>query len=144
MSLYIFVNRFFTTTNTKGELIQVSTKGNVSRQSLDLEANHNITSSFKTLVVRNENKLSINMNNIDLEYGKYSYPSLFNVNDETYITITDLQSKKIWIFDSMAKAILKTPVYGTSGIDLANADIDSSIEFITKGDAKSIILYQIN
>jgi hypothetical protein len=44
----------------------------------------------------------------------------------------------------VAKPVLKTPVYGTSGIDLANADIDSSIEFVTKGDAKSIILYQIN
>lgn len=142
-SIY-FCKSFFTTTNTKGELIQVSIKGNVSRQSLDLEANHNITSSFKTLVVRNENKLSINMNNTDLEYGKYSYPSLFNVNDKIYVTITDLQSKKIWIFDSVAKPILKTPVYGTSGIDLANADIDTSIEFVTKGDAKSIILYQIN
>ena len=75
-SIY-FCKSFFTTTNTKGELIQVNTKGNLTRQSLDLESNHDITTSSKTLVIRNENKLSINMNNVDLEYGKYSPPSLF-------------------------------------------------------------------
>ena len=75
-----FCKSFFTTTNTKGELIQVDTKGNISRQRLNLEANHDITTSAKTLVVRNENKLSINMNNVDLEYGKYSSPSLFYLN----------------------------------------------------------------
>jgi hypothetical protein len=55
-----------------------------------------------------------------------------------------LQAKKIWIFDSMAKPFIEIPVYGTSGIDLANTDDDPSLEFVTKGDAKSIILYQIN
>jgi hypothetical protein len=142
-SIY-FCKSFFTTTNTKGELIQVDTKGNISRQRLNLEANHDITTSAKTLVVRNENKLSINMNNVDLEYGKYSSPSLFYLNDKIYVTITDLQAKKIWIFDSMAKPFIEIPVYGTSGIDLANTDDDPSLEFLTKGDAKSIILYQIN
>ena len=142
-SIY-FCKSFFTTTNTKGELIQVDTKGNISRQRLNLEANHDITTSAKTLVVRNENKLSINMNNVDLEYGKYSSPSLFYLNDKIYVTITDLQAKKIWIFDSMAKPFIEIPVYGTSGIDLANTDDDPSLEFVTKGDAKSIILYQIN
>ena len=84
------------------------------------------------------------MNNVDLEYGKYSSPSLFYLNDKISVTITDLQAKKIWIFDSMAKPFIEIPVYGTSGIDLANTDDDPSLEFVTKGDAKSIILYQIN
>ena len=141
-SIY-FCKSFFTTTNTKGELIQVNTKGNLTRQSLDLESNHDITTSSKTLVIRNENKLSINMNNVDLEYGKYSPPSLFYLNDKIYVSTTDLEAKKIWIFDSKAKPYPSIPVYGTSGIDLTNADNDSSLEFVTRGDAKSIILYQM-
>ena len=141
-SIY-FCKSFFTTTNTKGELIQVNTKGNLARQSLDLESNHDITTSSKTLVIRNENKLSINMNNVDLEYGKYSPPSLFYLNDKIYVSTTDLEAKKIWIFDSKAKPYPSIPVYGTSGIDLTNADNDSSLEFVTRGDAKSIILYQM-
>ena len=58
-------------------------------------------------------------------------------------TITDLQAKKVWLFDSQAKVFPKIPVFGNSAIDLANADKDSAIEFVTKSDSNSIILYQM-
>tara|TARA_B110000459_G_scaffold146144_1_gene159257 strand:- start:90 stop:2414 length:2325 start_codon:yes stop_codon:yes gene_type:complete len=141
-SIY-FYNSLFTTTNTKGELVQVNTKGNVSRQNLALELNHDITASSKTLVIRNENKLSLRSNSIDLEYGRYTSPSLFYLKDKIYVSVTDLQAKKIWLFDGQAKVFPKIPVFGTSAIDLANADKDASIEFVTKSDSNSIILYQM-
>jgi hypothetical protein len=141
-SIY-FYNSLFTTTNTKGELVQVNTKGNVSRQNLGLDTNHDITASSKTLVTRSENKLTIKSNSIDLEYGSYTSPSLFYLKDKIYVSITDLQAKKIWVFDSQAKVFPKIPVFGTSAIDLANADGDAALEFVTKSDSNSIILYQM-
>lgn len=138
-----FYNSLFTTTNTKGDLIQVNTKGAVSRQTLGLDPKHDITSSSKTLVTRSDNTLSIKSNAVDLEYGSYSPPSLFYLRDKIYISITDLQAQKIWLFDSQAKPFLSIPVFGTSAIDLANADADRPLEFVTKGDANSLILYQL-
>ena len=141
-SIY-FYNSLFTTTNTNGELVQVNTKGNVSRQNLGLDQNHAITSTSKTLVTRSENRLTIKSNSIDLDYGSYTPPSIFYLKDKIYVTITDLQAKKAWIFDSQAKALPKIPVFGTSAIDIANADSDSALEFVTKSDSNSIILYQM-
>ena len=138
-----FYNSLFTTTNTKGDLVQVNTKGSVSRQNLGLDSKHAITTSSKTLVTRSENKLSIKSNVIDLDYGSYTPPSLFYLKDKIYITITDLQSKKVWIFNSQGNAFPKVPVFGTSAIDLANADGDSALEFVTKSDSNSLILYQM-
>ena len=70
-AIYLYQS-LFTTTNTKGDLIQINTKGNVSRQSLGLDQKHDITSSSKTLVTRSDNKLSIKSNRVDLDFGSYS------------------------------------------------------------------------
>lgn len=141
-AIYLYKS-LFTTTNTKGDLVQVNTKGAVSRQSLGLDSKHDITCSSKTLVTRSDNKLSIKSNPIDLEYGSYSPPNLFYLRDKIYISITDLQAQKIWLFDSQAKRFPGVPVFGTSAIDLANADADRPLEFVTKGDPNSLILYQL-
>ena len=140
--IYLY-NSLFTTTNTKGDLVQVNTKGAVSHQTLGLGSKHDITSSTKTLVTRSDNTLSIKSNRVDLEYGSYSTPNLFYLKDKIYISITDLQAQKIWLFDSQAKPLPNVPVFGTSAIDLANADADVSLEFVTKGDANSLIMYQL-
>jgi hypothetical protein len=68
---------------------------------------------------------------------------LFYLRDKIYISITDLQAQKIWIFDSQAKLFPSVPVFGTSAIDLANADTDAPLEFVTKGDSNSLIMYQL-
>lgn len=141
-AIYLY-NSLFTTTNTKGDLVQINTKGAVSRQSLGLDSKHDITCSSKTLVTRSDNKLSIKTNHIDLEYGSYSSPNLFYLRDKIYISITDLQAQKIWLFDSQSKRFPGVPVFGTSAIDLANADADKPLEFVTKGDPNSLILYQL-
>ena len=94
-------------------------------------------------MTRSDNKLSIKSNVIDLEYGSYSPPNLFYLRDKIYISITDLQAQKIWLFDSQSNPLTGTPVFGTSAIDLANADEDAPLEFVTKGDPNSLILYQL-
>ena len=141
-AIYLY-NSLFTTTNTNGDLVQVNTKGAVSRQSLGLDSKHDITCSSKSLVTRSDNKLTIKSNRIDLDYGSYSPPNLFYLRDKIYISITDLQAQKIWLFDSQAKRFPGVPVFGTSAIDLANADADTPLEIVAKGDPNSLIMYQL-
>ena len=141
-SIY-FYKSLFTTTNTKGDLVQINTKGNVNRQPLGLDQKHDITSSSKTLVTRSDNQLSIKSNTLNLEYGNYSAPQLFYLRDKIYITITDLQAQKVWLFDSQAKPFKNMPVFGSNAIDLANADADYALEFVTKSDSNSLLLYQL-
>jgi len=48
------------------------------------------------------------------------------------------------LFDSNAKLLPNFPIYGNASINLDNIDRDRELEFVTKGDNNSIILYQIN
>ena len=141
--IYLYKD-LFTTTNRNGELVQVNSNGSVSKQGLNLDKNHNITSTSKTLVTLSENNLTIKHNTFELDFGNYSRPQIFYINDKIYVTVTDLQSKKIYLFDSLAKIQNNFPVYGNSIIDLKNIDKDNNLEFVTIGDSNSIIIYQKN
>lgn len=141
--VYLYNNKF-TTTTQNGRLINVDTKGNTATQNLNLSNNHNIETTSKTLVTLSDNKLNIKSRTIELDFGNYTAPQIFYLNDKIYVSVTDLQSQKIYLFDSQAKSIANFPVYGNSQIELDNIDRDKSLEFVTKGDSNSIILYQIN
>ncbi|WP_299549474.1 ribonuclease HII [Seonamhaeicola sp.] len=137
-------NNQFTTTTQDGNLISVRTNGNVSLKNLGLSEDHYLTTTSKTLVALNENKLTIKSKTSELDFGDYSEPKIFYINDKIYVTVTDKQLHKVYLFDSLSKLISNFPVYGNSAITLDNIDRDRNLEFVTKGESNSIILYQIN
>lgn len=140
--IYLYNNKF-TTSNINGELIQVSQTGKVNYKNLQANSEHKITTTSKTLVVLNDNKLTIKSKTIELDFGNYTTPKIFYINDKIYVTVTDLQSKKGYLFDSQAKPIANFPVYANSQLELNNIDKDNSLEVITKGDDNAIIVYKI-
>ena len=141
--IYLYQNKF-TASNTLGQLIQVSSKGTLSRKNLNLPEEHSINTTNKTLVSMAENVLNIKSRRLDLDYGNYTKPQIFYLNDKIYVTTTDLQSKKVYLFDSKAKPIPNFPVFGTSAAQLQQLDGDSSLELITQVDDKTILIYKIN
>lgn len=142
-SIYLYNNNFTTTTAT-GDLISVDTSGNTSIVNLNLSERHHLDATSKTLVTQSENKLTIKGRTLELDYGNYTKPQIFYINDKIYVAITDLQSQKIYLYDSQAESIKNFPVYGNSKISLENIDKDRDLEFVVKGESNSILLYQIN
>ncbi|PIA78381.1 ribonuclease HII [Gaetbulibacter sp. 4G1] len=142
-SVYLYKNKF-TTTTQNGNLVTIDTRGNTSIQNLRLSNDHHLQTTSKTLVTLTDNKLGIKNRTIELDFGNYTHPKIFYLNDKIYVSVTDLQSQKIYLYDSQAKPIVNFPVYGNSLIDLDNVDKDRNLEFVTKGDSNSIILYQMN
>jgi hypothetical protein len=142
-AINLYKNKF-TTTSKDGKLVTIDSRGNAAIQNLNLSDNHHITSSSKTLVTQTENKLSIRNKSVEIDYGNYIAPQLFYINDKIYVTTTDLQTQKIYLYDSQTKLLPNFPVYGNSAIDLDNIDKDRNLEFVTKGENNSVILYQIN
>jgi hypothetical protein len=134
----------FTTTDPSGNLISIDTKGNSVSQNLNLSEQHHIEASSKSLVTLNDNKLTIKGNTYELDFGIYTAPKLFYLQDKIYVAVTDLQTQKVYLFDSNAKLLPNFPIYGNASIRLDNIDKDRDLEFVTKGDNNSIILYQIN
>ena len=141
--IYLYKNKF-TTTNSNGQLLLVNQKGSISKQNLLLPPEHHFSATSKTLATLSENKLTIRSKSLELDFGDYTAPKIFYLQDKIYVSVTDLQTQKIYLFDSQAKSLPNFPVYGNSSIELANFDKDRNLEFVVKGDSSSIILYQIN
>lgn len=141
--IFLYKNAF-TGTTKNGRLVQVNLKGAVSYVNLGLENNHKIDATSKTLATLFENKLTIKEKTYELDFGNYTSPQIFYLNDKIYVSTTDLQAKKIFLFDSQARLQNNFPVYGNASIELSNIDKDKYLEFVTIGDNNSVLVYQKN
>ena len=142
-SIYLYQNKFTTLTNT-GQLAQVNTDGHINLKPFDFDTNSNINTTSKTLVAMSDNKLKIKSKILDLDFGNYTMPRIFYIYDKIYISTTDLDAKKVFIYDSQGKLLPNFPIFGTASIDLQNLDKKRGLELITQSDNKTIIVYKIN
>lgn len=134
----------FTSSDSKGQLVQVDLKGGVNLQNLKLDGqDHGLTATANTLVYFSENKLSIKGKTVKLNYGLYTKPHIFYLNDKIYVSITDIQNHKVYLYDSNAELIAGFPVYGNSSIDL-QFFLNEGVKLIVKGEADSALLYDVN
>ena len=141
--IYLYNNKF-TATTIKGDLIQIDDNGKLSSLNLNLGEKHSLAATSKTLVTMSDNVLKIKSNRIELDFGDYTAPKIFYLKDKIYVSVTDLQTKKVYLFDSLGKEINNFPVFGNSSIELDNIDNGRGLEFVTKGDSNSILIYQMN
>lgn len=138
-----FNDNKFTTIGANGDIIQVDTNGKIIRKKLGFDSRTNLLASKKLIIAQWDNNLQIGDKKIKLEFGNYTTPKLFYLNDKIFITITDIQSDKVWFFDSNGKVLSDFPVYGTSSIDLDNIDEDKSLEFVCQSSYNELIMYQM-
>jgi len=140
---YLYQNKF-TSTNLDGEQIQISESGNIDRKNEKFTETHHIDATTNTFVSLSENQLKIKGKEVNLDFGLYTPPKIFYLNNKIYITITDTQASKVYVFDSQAELLPGFPVYGNSQITIENIDNKGNLEFIVKGEDDSILLYSLN
>ncbi len=134
----------FTSITKDGKLIQIDQNGGAVSQNLNLGKDNSLVATNKTLVTFSENKLSIKGRTLELDFGVYTAPKLYYINNKIYITITDIQAKKVYLYDSNAELFPNFPVYGSSVLSLGNMDKDANLEFVVQGEENGILIYQIN
>ncbi|WP_340064865.1 hypothetical protein [Ascidiimonas aurantiaca] len=137
-------NNQITTTDTEGNLVQIDLKGAIEKKSLGLKENHQIDATAKTLVTFSDNELTIKGKKIELDFGIYTAPRIFYIQNKIYISITDTDANNTYLFDSQGMPIANFPVYGNSSIDLNDIDNDQKIEVVTKGEDNTLLVYRIN
>ncbi len=133
----------FVSSNTSGQIVKINERGSIKKEDLGLAENTRITATAKTLVMLSENKLTIKGNPVTLDFGFYSAPQIFYINNKIYVSVTDLQAKKVYVFDSNATLLNGFPVYGNSLIDLNNADDDPALELVVQGEEDEVLLYEV-
>ena len=134
----------FATTTKEGNLLQIDTKGNLTQSPLGLRSGHKVDMTTKSLVTFSENKLVIKGIPIILPFGNYTSPKIHYINNTIYVTITDLDSQKVYSFYSNGKPVGGFPVYGSSAVSLSNADSDKAVEMVVQSDEEGMLIYQIN
>ena len=98
----------------------------------------------KTLVSISENILTIKGIPVKLPYGNYTRPKIFYIKNELFISVTDKDAQKVYLFSSNGNPINGFPIYGIDGVDIiANKD-DDSLGLIVKSESNGFIIYKIN
>lgn len=140
---FLYHNQF-TSTSSKGELLQINTTGKLSKTDLNLDPENKMAATAQTMVTFSENKLRIKDQTITLDFGLYTTPQIFYVENKILVGITDLQAHRVYVFDSEAKPLDGFPVYGNSIMDIQNMDNQGGLELVVKGEEDSILIYQVN
>ncbi len=134
----------FVVTDKLGALYQIGTNGKSAKTNLNLNKDHGTDAFGNTLVYMNDNVLSIKGKKLELELGVYTKPKIFYINNKIYVTVTDIQNQKVYLFDSLGEGIANFPVFGTSMIDLQDIDNDQRLEVAVKEQENAIVVYKID
>ena len=133
----------FTSTNASGDLVQIDENGKIQKKNLNLSENHSIDATEKTLVTLSENILNIKGNEVSLDFGLYTEPEIFYIDNKIYVSVTDTQAHKVYLFDSNGNLLPGFPLYGNSIIDLSKADNNSTPDMVVQGEDDSVLVYEV-
>jgi len=124
--------------------ISIDQKGKLNVQNLSVSDNYWFLITGSTKVTIDDNLLRINGKLVELPLGVYSNPEIYNVNRKTYITITNIQEKKVYVMDKSGAILSNFPVYGSSGSALGDNNNNKKLNLVTQGQPNEIIIYQLN
>ena len=142
-SIYSYM-KTFTTTDNQGYLVQIDLDGKLSKKNLNITSDNLIDIKNDNLVYISENILSIKGININLPFGRYSKPKIFNESSRMLIGISDFSENNIYLYKDNGELIKGFPLKGNSIIDIRDSDKDGKIEVITRLDNYSIVSYEVN
>lgn len=133
----------FVSIDDKNRLVQISTTGKLTKTALPFETRYTIAANRNTLVTLTENKVSINDQLVELDFGVYAPPQIQVVNNRTYILIWDNQSDKVYVFDRDAKLLDSFPVIGRKWAMLGQAVPGSAVYLAAQNNRQELRFYKI-
>jgi hypothetical protein len=133
----------FVSIDDKNRLVQISTTGKLTKTALPFETRYTIAANRNTLVTLTENKVSINDQLVELDFGVYAPPQIQVVNNRTYILIWDNQSDKVYVFNRDAKLLDSFPVIGRKWAMLGQAVPGSAVYLATQNNRQELRIYKM-
>lgn len=141
--VYLHKNKF-TTTTTDGRLVTIGADGAVQKTAMNLHKEHGMEATSKTLAIMDDNVLRIRDKKTSLDLGVYSTPQIFYLNDKIYVSVTDIQNQRTFLFDSQAQPVGNFPINGMSSIDMADMDNDKKPELVVQDQDNVLSVYKLN
>lgn len=131
---------YFSFTTKEGNQVLIDEKAGAKTIKRNLDKSHLLSYRYNTEAIVSENKLFINKKEITLPYGIYQKPKIFKIGKIIYISVTDIQNNKIYLYSSDGILIKNFPIFGASTIEVTIDDGKPLISFLK--DRKSIYIYE--
>jgi len=110
----------FALTDKKGVLHQIDLNGKHTKTNFNLSNDHGMATTANTLVLMNDNILTIKGKKVELELGVYTQPQIFYLYNKVYVSVTDLQN-----------------------IDLEDIEKNKNLELLVKENRTSLVVYKV-
>jgi len=123
--------------------ISISQTGKTTTQTLDVSNSYGFVVNGNVKATMDDNLLRINGKLTELPFGIYTQPKIFTVNRNKYITTTETQESKVYVFDASGDLLNGFPVYGTSPAEIGRLSSKSKVGIVIKGSEKEIVLYNL-
>ncbi|MGJ8666900.1 MAG: hypothetical protein ACSHW7_11070 [Patiriisocius sp.] len=122
----------------------ISQSGKVTTKKPNVETDYSYKIDARMKVSLNDNLLRMNGKLVELPFGIYTKPNLFYFNKTGYVTVTETQENKVYLYTSNGTLVNGFPVYGTSSATLTDVSKSKSLQLLVKGDEKELLSYTIN
>ncbi|WP_186987598.1 hypothetical protein [Constantimarinum furrinae] len=120
----------------------ISQSGKISSQDLSVSESYWFVINGKHKVTLDDNLMRINGKLVELPFGIYTAPSIYNINRKTYITLTETQENKVYVYDTNGTILSGFPVYGTSAASMGSSSNRNEILLTVKGGENETLLYR--
>lgn len=134
----------FTTYDVNGGKISINTNGKLTRIQSDITSNTFVQTLGTVYASMHENTLTINDKAISLDFGTYSHPQIFKAGKQYYISVTNTETSQVFCFDEKGIALDNFPVYGITHAYFGYLERNKNLGFVTQGDARTVLIYQVN
>lgn len=123
------------------EKINISTSGNLKTQKLN-DPFYKTTKHGVTAFIQAQN-LRINQAEIELPFGLYTNPEIYRIGNQTYVTLTDIQENKVYVYNAKGSLLQGFPVYGKASAFLADANRNGKPNLIVQTDDDTLTQYSV-
>ena len=135
-------NNTFVVITKDNKKVSISQSGKTSAKKLDISSTYSFSIDGSTKVTLDDNLLLINGNLTELPFGVYSKPAIYSVGKKTYITVTETQENKVYLYTKNGDLVTGFPIYGANTAVLNESRLSKNIDLVVKGGTKEIILYK--
>jgi len=122
----------------------ISQSGKVTSEKLKVSENYWFAIRGNTKVTLDDNLLRVNGKLVELPFGVYSAPNLCVSNRKTYVLVTDIQEKKVYVLDKSGNVLNGFPIYGSGQATLGDAKNNDKNALVVKGNDNEVILYSLD
>ena len=119
----------------------ISQSGKITSKKINTPNDYSLNIVRDNTISLSDNHLRVNSKHIELPFGIYTSPRVYYANKKGYITTTETQEKKTYLYNFDGALLKGFPVYGASSARIIATK--KNVFVLTKEDDTKCIVYQI-